>query len=132
MRNRLGILVVDEDDINIEIVRGCLQKKDLALPLFHVKTVSEALDYLRLSDNAEEAPTTMVALVDANTPTRSGVKLLQEIKLDASLKNTISFLISATPTQEEQRIAHKYGAIGYFLKTEIPEIIEILNDILQE
>ena len=113
MRNKKPILLVEDDQIDVMIVKRAL--KDIKIPNYLMirENGEEAMEYL--NDSANEQPA--IILLDLNMPEMNGFKFLEVAKSDDAIKK-IPVIILTTSNEKSDRIrSFRLGAAGYVVKS---------------
>ena len=113
------ILAVDDDAVDLMLIRRALKRVGLTNPLYEVHHGEEALRFLRREEPFGEdgiAPTPGLVLLDLNMPIMSGLELLEVAKADPELK-TIPIVVLTTSDAERDVVeSYRRGAAGYIVK----------------
>lgn len=112
------ILIVDDDEGHVELVRRNLRRIALAHPILTLSDGARALDYvLRRNDFAQRTAENTLMLLDINMPgSVDGVEVLRQIKADPVTQKMPVIMLSTTDDPRE--IAHCYdlGCSVYITK----------------
>lgn len=109
------ILVVDDELINLEIIRECLENADYDLDM--VTSADEA--WRRLEGGASYD----LAILDRMMPGMSGIELLKKMKAEARLRAIPVIMQTAASAPEQIREGIEAGAYYYLLKPYEPEVL---------
>lgn len=109
----LNILLVDDDEVDVIIVKRAFSTAGVVNKLFIARDGIEALAMLR----GNEIPSQRrVVLLDINMPRMNGIELLREIRADPALR-ALSVIVMTTSTEERDRVdAFKLNVAGYIVK----------------
>ena len=77
-----GILLVEDDRVDIMTVQRALKKIDVSNPLFIARTGVEALEMLRGDGVPKIDPPPSLILLDLNLPKMGGIEFLKEMRAD--------------------------------------------------
>jgi CheY-like chemotaxis protein len=109
----LNIILVDDDEVDVIIVKRAFSTANLTNKLFIARDGIEALEMLR-GDTIPKMRRVM--LLDINMPRMNGIELLREIRADPALKG-LSVIVMTTSTEERDRVdAFKLNVAGYIVK----------------
>lgn len=113
----VGILLVEDDDIDILNVQRAFKKIDISNPLYIAHNGVEALDTLR-GTNCMEKPTSppRIVLLDINMPLMNGLEFLKELRQDANLKHLSVFVLTTSSDHHDLVEAYNYNVAGYIVK----------------
>jgi CheY-like chemotaxis protein len=114
------ILIVEDDDIDAKGIYRAMNKLKIANPTRRVKDGIEALRLLR-QEGDEFINRPYVILLDINMPRMNGLELLEEIRADDELKDSIVFVLTTSRAQEDRIAAFKYNVAGYMVKSNLEE-----------
>jgi CheY-like chemotaxis protein len=127
----VSILIVEDDDIDAMAIQRSFKKLRLLNPLIRAKDGLEALEYLRGTNGKPLLSRPNIILLDINMPRMSGIELLEEIRKDADLHDTVVFVLTTSKAEEDIIAAHKYNVAGYIIKEDMVEgftrVIELLS-----
>lgn len=109
----LNILLVDDDEVDVIIVKRAFANARLTNQLYIARDGAEALEALRNGTWPRER---RIMLLDLNMPRMNGIELLREIRSDPELK-ALTVIVMTTSTDERDRIdAFHLNVSGYVVK----------------
>jgi len=127
MHEVVNVLVVEDDEIDVEFLMRLFKKEDIKNPIHHARNGIEALEIIRGQNNKEKVSKPFIILLDINMPLMNGMELLEELRRDENLKDSIVFILTTSPREEDKINAYKLNVAGYFLKQDIHELINMLG-----
>lgn len=127
MREIVNILMVEDDDIDVEALKRLFAKNGIRNPVYHATNGVEALEIMRGENNKDKLPKPYVVLLDINMPLMNGIELLKEIRNDQELKDSVIFVLTTSPREEDINITYQLNIAGYFLKKDARELISLLS-----
>jgi len=100
--DRLGLVVVDDDSLTLEIVSWICRRANTRFKFF--EDPKDALEHLSVDMPA-------ILIVDYYMPRQNGLEFLQQVKDHCEIGTTDIYLCSAiTPTQTQRDQLNKVGA----------------------
>ena len=127
MREVVNILVVEDDEIDVEFLRRLLAKNAIKNPVYHAINGIEALEIMRGENEKDKVPKPFIVLLDINMPMMNGIEFLKELRSDEKLKDSVVFVLTTSPRDEDKNSAYKLNVAGYFLKKDVKELINLLS-----
>ena len=127
MREVVNVLVVEDDEIDVESLKRLFNKRDIKNPVYYAKNGVEALEVMRGENNHAKVPRPYIVLLDINMPMMNGIEFLKEIRSDENLKDTVVFVLTTSPRDEDKATTYKLNVAGYFLKKDIKELVNLLS-----
>lgn len=127
MREIVNILMVEDDDIDVEALKRLFSKNGIRNPIYHAANGLEALEIMRGENNKDKLPKPYIVLMDINMPMMNGIELLKEIRNDQELKDSVIFVLTTSPRDEDINVTYKLNVAGYFLKQDVKELISLLS-----
>lgn len=106
MAKNLEILLVEDNQTDIVLLKKGIEAESLEVNIEVVETVEEGINYLRKENGFEDALNPNLIILDLNLPKDSGLKLLEFVKADSTLK-TIPVIV-LTSSFDESRIDESY------------------------
>ena len=98
-----GILLVEDDRVDVMTVQRALSKHEIENPLFVARTATDALAMLRGEGAEKIEPLPALILLDLNLPRMSGIDFLRELRRDRELRGLS--VIVLTSSNEPQRFS---------------------------
>ena len=131
--NKVNLLVIDDDDINIFIIKKIVEKTGLNINMVSKGNGQLALDYIKgIMLNPSEFPQLM--LIDINMPIMNGWEFLENYQRDfaAIYKDTKIVVLSSTIDPEDVKKTQKYSTVLTFVskpitKSSLEEIERLLS-----
>jgi CheY-like chemotaxis protein len=127
MRNLKPILLVEDDSVDVMMVKRALKDLNVTNLLVQMPNGKEAVEYLT-GEGGNEKP--CVILLDLNMPKMNGAELLKIVKADDVLKSIP--VVVLTTSQEEQDVVEsfKLSAAGYIVKpVDYKKFVEAMRTI---
>jgi len=125
------LLVVEDDDLDAMAIKRTFKKLKLANHLVRAKDGVDALEYLRGENGKEKISKPFMILLDLNMPRMSGIELLEKLRMDDELKDSIVFVLTTSATDKDKVAAYDNNVAGYIVKSDIEssflEVIELLD-----
>lgn len=112
------ILIVDDDEGHVELVRRNLRRISLSNPILALSDGSRALDYVfRQGEFAERAPEDPLILLDINMPgSVNGMEVLRQIKASPITQKTPVIMLSTSDDPREVARCYELGCSVYITK----------------
>jgi len=128
MKNIMNILLVEDNDLDVEILRRGLKKLGAQNSLVRARDGLEALQMLKddLADN--RLPRPYVILLDINMPRMNGHEFLQELRETKGISDARVFVFTTSDSKKDIGLAYQRNANGYIVK---PNSSSELCDVLQ-
>lgn len=130
-KQSLGILVVEDDENDVSLLRRAFKKAGLSLPIHVCRDGQEAIDYLvgrgEYADRIK-FPFPSLILSDLKMPRCNGLELLQWLRQHPQCDGVPVLILSASGDDGDVRKAYELGASSYFCK---PLSIERLIRLIQ-
>jgi len=128
-----AILLVEDDEVDIELLRRAFRDARIANPLIEVKDGRAALHYLSGDDAyADRAryPIPFLILLDLRLPRLSGFEVLEWIRDQPDLAELIVVVLTTSDHVPDATKAHKLGANSYLVKPgNFTELVEMVKGI---
>ena len=124
MENKLTILAVDDDFINLKLIHSMLKKNQ------HVEKVLEASNGLEALTLLGENSEIDVVLLDIKMPIMNGIEFLTNMQSQANLKNIPVIVLTTDETKKHEAFDH--GAYDFLVKPiREPELNQKLEKIAE-
>jgi two-component system response regulator len=113
------ILLVEDDDVDAELASRAFQRAKVKNPLVRVRDGQDALDYLfargkYVARDAHDLP--VFVLLDLNIPKISGLKVLEAIREDESIRHLPVIILTSSGEERDRLGAYKHFANSYVIK----------------
>lgn len=110
-RERVTILIVDDDEVSVMAIRRALDRHAVSNP---VVVAGDGLEALRILRNELSKPYLM--LLDINMPRMTGLELLEILRDDPALEETVVFVLTTSDAPQDIYTAYAHQIAGYILK----------------
>jgi CheY-like chemotaxis protein len=121
------ILLVDDDDVDVITVKRAFKKLRIANPIIRAKDGVMALELLRNGT----VPKPYIILLDLNMPKMGGLEMLEELRSDKTLHQSIVFVLTTSKDDEDKVAAYNKNIAGYILKEKVQndfdELVKLLD-----
>lgn len=126
---RINMLVIDDDDINIFIIKKVIEKTGYEVDMISKSNGQLAVDYLSsIANNVEIFP--HIILVDINMPVLNGWEFLEVYeKLNIQRQKVFLYMLSSSVYEYDIEKAKGFKAVNGFISK--PLTIERLKELLQ-
>jgi len=109
------ILFVEDEDTDIVHFKRLAKKSGLDNNTLYAEHGEKALDLLR-SQPSTHGVCQSIVLTDINMPGMTGHELIEDIRKDPKIKNSIIFVISTSDLDSDMQRAYENNVAGYFIK----------------
>lgn len=123
----VNVLLVEDDEVDVEVVRRAFRKHDIRNPVFHAESGIAALEMLRGQNAREKLPHPYIMLVDINMPLMNGLDFLRAVRGDEELKKSIAFILTTSARDTDVAQAYDLNAAGYFLKDNLQKLVDLFS-----
>ena len=128
----MRLLLVEDDDVEAEAVIRSLKKSKFLNKVVHVEDGKAALDTLRGESGFDRLDRPHLVLVDLNMPRMSGLEMLEEMRRDPQLKDTVVFVLTTSESERDREQAYQYNIAGYIVKeragVDFYNLVQLLDD----
>ena len=128
----IQLLVVDDDDINIFLLKHLLRKSTHPVEVVSFTNPDDALQYI--SGCVEEGRKIDVMLLDINMPQMSGWDLLHELRVEgiSQIQGTLVYMLSSSVHASDNEKADQFPEISGFISKPItPEFLSEIFDTIK-
>lgn len=122
------ILLVEDNDNDVELMRLGFKKSRLVVDLHRVKDGEECMTFLRKQSQYAGAPTPDLILLDLNMPRMTGQEVLEELKGDTSLCHIPVVVLTTSADEREILKMYALRCSSYIVK---PVNFEQLTRVIQ-
>jgi CheY-like chemotaxis protein len=112
------ILVVEDDPLDIELVRIAIERCEFVHELAIARDGEEAIDFLLASGAHASRPrkNPAVILLDLKLPKVNGLEVLQKIRRTPHLMSIPVIVLSASSEEKDMQAAEALGISSYIVK----------------
>jgi CheY-like chemotaxis protein len=119
MSHRNAILLVDDSENDLALMRAAFEKAECNIPRHEVHNGEEAIAYLKgeaaySARNVFPLPTVMI--LDLNMPRKNGFEVLAWVRAQPVLKRLRIVVLTASTRVEDVERAFDLGATSYLVK----------------
>jgi chemotaxis family two-component system response regulator Rcp1 len=114
---KVNILMVEDTNEHVVIMRRALEKGKLELQLFVVKDGQAALDFLHNQGVYAHNPRPDLIFLDLKLPKVSGLEVLKHIKSEKKLREIPVVILTVSDEGKDIIRSYKGGAESYFTKS---------------
>ncbi len=107
-KNDLTVLTVDDDMINLRLLRSMLLKSGRVKEVIEAKNGSDAIDALKSRDDID------LILLDIIMPVMGGIEMLRVVRADANLKQLPVVMLTTDETKKGEAL--DIGANAFLMK----------------
>lgn len=130
--NPVRILVVDDDPVDVRLMREALRESKVIAIMESVHDGMEAIAYLRREGQYSQAKRPDLILLDLNMPRKDGRAVLSEIKRDPSLRRIPVVILTTSRADQDVIQTYDLGANAYVVKpVDLDQLIQIVKKIEQ-
>jgi CheY-like chemotaxis protein len=127
----IDVLVIDDDDLTVEMVRRSLSKFGASYRVVGAADGQDGLEVLRkTSDRTVDRP--CLILLDLNMPRMNGFEFLEELRNDANLLDSVVFVLSTSDADADRVRAYQEQIAGYMIKSSIGPQFSRLSTFLMQ
>jgi CheY-like chemotaxis protein len=131
MNEKQTVLLVDDSENDLFLLRTAFQKAEFNSPLLDVRNGEEAIAYLNGDapyQDRNKFPLPTIMLLDLNMPMKSGFDVLTWRRTQAGLKHLSIIIMSASMRPEDVEQAFNLGANSFLVK---PRTLEDLTGMIR-
>ncbi len=107
-RDNLVILAVDDDMINLKLLKSMLMKSGKVLEVVEAKNGSDAIGVLKSRDDID------LILLDIIMPIMGGIEMLKVVRADDNLRQLPIIVLTTDETKKGEALEN--GANGFLMK----------------
>lgn len=123
------VLLAEDDQTHVLLVRRFLAKGGLVNPIHAVRDGAEALAYLRAEGQYADREAPAVLITDLTLNGTSGLELLRAVRSDEQLRDLPVVVMSGSVADEDISAVHGLGGSAYLVK---PVAFEALIDVIRK
>ncbi len=118
MRKEVGLLLVEDDEVDVIGVKRALQRLKIANPLIHACDGVEGLEYLKGTNGKAKLEPPYLILLDLNMPRMGGLEFLEEVRQDPELHKSVIFVMTTSSDERDVCAAYEKNIAGYVVKSD--------------
>lgn len=111
MRNKLNILFIEDDEIEVMKLNRTLNSLDHKHVIQEAQDGEMALNILKKKDRLPD-----IIILDLNMPKLNGVEFLRILKNDSTLKYIPTIILTTSNNRKDVLECFKIGVAGYLIK----------------
>jgi len=127
----MNILLVEDNDLDVEILKRVLRKIESPAALVCAKNGMEALQLLKDDQTQNKIPRPFAILLDINMPRMNGHEFLEALRTTDGLCDAQVIIFTTSDNKKDVDLAYKNNATGYIVKpnstSELAGILETLQ-----
>ncbi len=108
MRDNLIILAVDDDMINLKLLKSMLMKTGNVTEVLEAQNGSDAVDILKKRDDID------LVLLDIIMPIMNGIEVLKVVRADDNLRQVPIIVLTTDETKKGEAL--EFGANSFLMK----------------
>ena len=108
IRDNLIVLAVDDDMINLKLLKSMLKKSGKVVEVIEAKNGSDAIGHLKSRDDID------LILLDIIMPIMGGIDMLKVVRADDNLKQLPIIVLTTDETKKVEAL--ECGANGFLMK----------------
>ena len=108
MRDNLIILAVDDDMINLKLLKSMLMKSGHVVEVLEAMNGSDAVDILKSRNDID------LVLLDIIMPIMNGIEVLQVVRADDNLRQVPIIVLTTDETKKGEAL--EFGANSFVMK----------------
>ena len=131
-KDKVNILLVEDDDVAAEKVRRAFRKADVSHPVHHAVNGMDALNMLRGKGKEKKLARPYMILLDMRMPKMDGIQFLKELRKDDDLKDSVVFVLTTSDAGSDRKAAYNKQVAGYVVKSRLDKNCTGLIQMLKE
>ena len=108
LRDNLVVLAVDDDMINLKLLKSMLMKSGFFIEVVEAKNGSDAIGVLKNRDDID------LVLLDIIMPVMGGIDVLKVVRADDNLRQVPIIVLTTDETKKGEAL--EFGANGFLMK----------------
>jgi len=108
MSNQINVLAVDDDMINLKLLKSMLMKTGSVAEVVEAGNGSDAIGVLKSRNDID------LILLDIIMPVMNGIEMLKVVRADENLKQLPIIVLTTDETKKGEAL--EYGANGFLMK----------------
>jgi CheY-like chemotaxis protein len=116
MSERVDILLAEDDEADVILLRRAFKDAGVARTLHVVRDGQAAIDFLSARSNEEQDYMPSLVILDLKMPRKNGMEVLQWLRAQPALRCIPAFIFSSSGHREDIERAYVLGANGFVVK----------------
>jgi CheY-like chemotaxis protein len=116
MREKIQLLLVEDNPADVELTRENLQTSKILHELHVAVDGLDAMEFVRKQGKHREAPRPDLILLDLNLPRMDGREFLAELKANEALRRIPVVVLTSSQAEEDVLRAYELQASAYVTK----------------
>jgi CheY-like chemotaxis protein len=125
---KINLLVIDDDDINIFIIKKIVQKTGFDIDMVSKNNGQQAVDYLK-ETLAAQAPLPHLILIDINMPVMNGWEFIEAYQKLAISEPVDLYILSSSVYENDIEKTKSYTSVKGFISK--PLSMERLTELIR-
>lgn len=126
--NKLNLLVIDDDDINIFIIKKIVEKTGHHINMVAKSNGQQAIDYLK-ETIAQNKPVPQLVLIDINMPVMNGWEFIEAYETLGITQKVDMYILSSSVYENDIERTKSYKAVKGFISK--PLSMERLTELVK-
>ena len=122
-KDNLVILAVDDDMINLKLLKSMLKKVDGVVEVIEAMNGSDAIGHLKARDDID------MVLLDIIMPIMGGLEMLKVVRADTNLRQIPIIVLTTDETKKGEAL--ELGANGFLMKpVRSADLVQKMNSLM--
>jgi CheY-like chemotaxis protein len=127
----LNILLVDDDDMDVKALERAFRRDKIGnSDVVRAVDGIEALEMLKGANGKTKPPSPRILLIDLNMPRMNGIELVQALRKDDELRQSVVFILTTSKRDEDKMAAYDLNVAGYIAKATAAEDMRNLVSLM--
>ena len=128
--NKINLLVIDDDDINIFIIKKIVEKTGFNIDMVAKSNGKFAIDYLE-ETLSQDSPFPNLVLIDINMPVMNGWEFIEAYQQLGTTKEADLYILSSSVYENDIEKTKSYASVKGFISKPLSmeRLTELLKDI---
>lgn len=119
MISKLNVLIVEDDDVAAESITRSLKKFAPDICLVYAEHGKTAIEILEKRHPTRTLHPPYLVLLDLNMPVMNGFEFLEYVRDDATLQDTVIFILTTSNDDNDRSRAYDNNVAGYMVKSSV-------------
>lgn len=115
----VNFLLVEDDEIDAKAFSRAVNKLRIGNPIVRARDGVEAWDVLKGNNGTGALGRPYLIILDINMPRMNGLELLQKMREDQELRDSIVFVLTTSDDERDKFEAYNLNVAGYMLKSDM-------------